>query len=325
MKNKVSFCITYYNQENFVKDSINSILSMDLPFDYEILVGDDGSNDGTLDVIKQYAKKYPDIIKYFVIDRKETSKSINRASANRLNLVKNATGEYIMFLDGDDYYCDKTFVKEALEVFNDNPNVECCAFNYKYLYSDGSEKVFDQSMRHGLIKSTDYISGGMYTHSGACVFRNIIDKEKLAILSQINNFDDNAITVYMLQFGDVFYFDKPIYVYRQTDDSLWNSINSIEQDLVNAFDYKLICDSAPSLKNEILKRQYRAIKNIYKNKVKLRKQLSTKYDKYVSVAKNNGDVFIYNLLKWKDLPLLQKLKTVLVWRKLKKINKGRVC
>lgn len=314
---KLSVCITYYNQKKLVKQSIESALLLYKHTDLEILCGDDGSTDGTLDIIKQYAKRYPDAIKYFVIDRTETAKSINRASANRLNLIKHATGEYIMFLDGDDYYCDKSFFKQALKIFNNNSNIECCAFNYKYLYSDGAETTNDQCMKSGLIKAKDYISGGMYTPSGACVFRNIIDKEKLDLLLQINNFDDNAITVYMLQFGDIYYFDKTIYVYRQTNDSLWNSVNSIEQDLINAFDYKLICDSAPSLKHEIAKRQYRAVKNIYKNKSKLYKQLSDKYEKYVSIAKNNGDVFIYNLLKWNDLSLLQKIKTVFMWKKIK--------
>lgn len=314
---KLSVCITYYNQKDFVKQSIDNVLSLCKLSDLEILCGDDGSTDGTLDVIKQYTERYPDTIKYFVIDRTETAKSINRASANRLNLVKNATGEYIMFLDGDDYYCDKSFFKQALKIFNNNSNVGCCAFNYKYLYPDGSEKTNDQCMKSGLIKAKDYISNGMYTPSGACVFRNVIDRKKLDLLLRINNFDDNAITVYMLQFGDIYYFDKPVYIYRQTNDSLWNSVNSIEQDLINAFDYKLICDSAPSLKHEVAKRQYRAIKSIYKNKSKLYKQLSDKYTKYVSVAQSNGDVFIYNLLKWNDLSLLQKIKTVFMWKKIK--------
>lgn len=314
---KLSFCITYYNQEKFVKDGIDRILAMNLPCDFEILCGDDGSNDRTLDIIKHYAEQYPDTIKYFVTDRTETAKSINRASANRINLATKATGDYILFLDGDDYYCDKTFIKDALEIFTEKPNIAVCAFNYKYLYTDGSEKTNDQIMNHGLIKAKDYISNGMYTHSGACVFKNVLDKEKLTLLSQINNFDDNAITIYMLQFGDMYYIDKSIYVYRQTADSLWNSANSIEQDLINAFDYKLICDSAPLLKHEIAKRQIRAIKSVYKNRKLLRKQLSDKYEKYVGMAEHNQDEFIYNLLNWNNLTLCQKIKLFFYYKKLK--------
>ena len=251
---KISICITYYNQKEFVKQSLDSVLSIDYPCDFEILCGDDGSTDGTLDVVKEYAQEYPNNIKYFVMDRDNSPKSINRASLNRLNLAKNANGDYIMFLDGDDFYCDVTFVKEALQVFEKNEKVEVCAFNFEYLHPDNTVEIYNQKMTVGLIDNKKYISTGAYTPSGACIFKNILNEERFELLEKINNFDDNAITIYFLQFGDLYYFDKSIYVYRQTNNSLWNSVNNIEQDLLNAFDYKLICDSAPLFKKEIAKR-----------------------------------------------------------------------
>lgn len=310
---KISICITYYNQQDFVKQSLDSVLAIEFPCDYEILCGDDGSSDGTLDIIKEYALKYPDHIKYFVMDRDEKGKSINRASLNRLNLAKNATGDYIMFLDGDDYYCDKTFVKEAINIFKNNENTEVCAFNFAYLHTDNTKEVFNQKLTEGLIDSRKYISTGAYTHSGACVFKNILDNEKLELLNKINNFDDNAITIYFLQFGNLYYFNKSIYLYRQTVHSLWNSANSIERDLLNAFDYKLMCDSAPSLINEINKRQYSFIKSIYKHKHKLKYILDQHYTKYIDLAKRNNDKFILNLLAWPKLTWIDKLKTKLHW------------
>lgn len=51
---KISFCITYYNQEQYVKDSIKSILSLEIPIDFEVLIGDDGSSDGTLNKIEAF-------------------------------------------------------------------------------------------------------------------------------------------------------------------------------------------------------------------------------------------------------------------------------
>lgn len=318
---KISICITYYNQKEFVKQSIDSVLAIEFPCDYEILCGDDGSTDGTIDIIKEYAIKYPDNIKYFVMDRKEEGKSINRASLNRLNLAKNATGDYIMFLDGDDYYCDKTFVKEAINIFENNENTQVCAFNFKYLHTDNSQEIFKQSMKEGFIDVKEYISKGAYTHSGACVFKNILDKEKLELLNKINNFDDNAITIYFLQFGDIYYFDKPVYVYRQTNNSLWNSVNNIEQDLLNAIDYKLICDSAPILKQEIAKRQYNAIRSLYRNKKVLSEKIADKYEKYLSLTKQNKDIFIQNLIKWNEINILDKLKTILMWKTIKRQGK----
>ena len=51
---KVSFLVTYYNQKEYVKQSMESILAIDKPCDWEILVGDDGSTDGTIEGVNEY-------------------------------------------------------------------------------------------------------------------------------------------------------------------------------------------------------------------------------------------------------------------------------
>lgn len=318
---KISICITYYNQEEFVRQSIDSVLAIDFPCDYEILCGDDGSSDGTLDIIKEYAKKYPDNIKYFVMDRLETEKSINRASLNRLNLASKAEGDYIMFLDGDDFYCDKDFLKEAVQVLENNQKLEACCFSYKYLYEDNSEESVYKNISEGIIESSFYIKNAFYIVAEAFVFRNILDKNKLDLLYKINNFDDNGITLYMLQFGDLYFIKRPICMYRQVSNSLWNSACECEKHILNALDYKLILDSAPRLKKEIAMRQYEPIKYLYRNKKLLKEQLGEKYDKYLLIAKNNNDKFIESLLLWNELNLVKKILTFLFWKYYKNIVK----
>ena len=129
---KISFCVTYYNQAEYVKQSLDSIFSINLPYKYEILVGDDGSDDKTVEIVNFYLKHYPDVVSLFVMPRDNTKKynSISRASANRLNLVLHATGKYIVFLDGDDKYCNKDFIIEALSVLDNNDKAVAYAFNY---------------------------------------------------------------------------------------------------------------------------------------------------------------------------------------------------
>lgn len=310
---KISFCITYYNQQDFVEKSINSILNIDIPCDFEILIGDDGSTDDTIEKIKVFQQLYPNKIKYFIMQRNESTKSINRASLNRLNLATQATGDYILFLDGDDYYCSKSFINKALNIFNKYKNLEVCMFNFKYLHTNNTTEDFSQKMKQGFINCEKYIAKGLYSHSGACVFKNILDKNKIDNLYKINNFDDNAITIYMLQFGKLFYIDEPIYMYRQTEDSLWNNTNTTEQYLLNAFDYNLITSSAPKFKKYIAKRQYAAIKYIFKNRKILKINLGEKHEKYLNMAEYRNDIFIKNILIWNELDIINKVKTHLQW------------
>ena len=87
---KLSVLVTFYNQREYVDRALNSILSQKTDYDYEILVGDDGSNDGTIGKLEEWQEKYPDKIKIYIMDRKEGVKynSSFRASRNRINLLK---------------------------------------------------------------------------------------------------------------------------------------------------------------------------------------------------------------------------------------------
>lgn len=310
---RISFCVTYYNQESFVEKSLSSIFSMDIPCEFEVLVGDDGSSDNTLFEVKKFIDKYPNKIKIFIQGRKETQKTISRASANRLNIAKHATGNCIMFLDGDDYYCDNTFILKALTILKNNEDIIACGANYKYVYQDGREKEVQQPFQDGRINAEDYIAKSYYIHSGAFLFKNILTEHTLRFLEEINVFDDNAITIFMLQFGDLYYIDTPFYCYYQQQDSLWNKCDDIEKNILNAMDYKIISTIAPKFKFELLKRQYSALKNLYKNRLLLYKYAN----KYAESCKKNNDIFLLNLFNWNTIGIIQKLRTVIEWKLIK--------
>ena len=312
---KISICITYYNQENFVRDSLESVFAINFPCDYEILIGDDGSTDNTVNIVREYQKKYPNKIKLFVMDRNEKFKSINRASTNRLNLAQNVTGQYILFLDGDDFYCDKNFVKEALKVLEKDKSLIACAFNFRYLYENGKESVFCQNMPYGCIDAKNYISKLFYTHSGAIVFRNILNLERMKFLKNINIFDDNAITIYFLKFGSLFFINKTVYVYRQLCNSLWNTLSILEQNILNAFDYKYLCDLAPEFEKYIRARQCLSINYVYKNRKNIENFLKEKLKKYLLQAKENNNIFMFNILNWRNASFITKISTSIIYYK----------
>ena len=323
---KISFCVTYYNQSEFVEQSLSSILSLDMPCDFEILIGDDGSTDETINKVKDFQRRYPDKIKLFVMPRKSdvVYNHIHRASDNRLNLVKNAVGDYIMFLDGDDFYCDKNFVCQAFEIFKKDKNVFACAFNFEYFYPENnSTKIHQQNLQTGKLDIKGYIHKG-YIPCGSFIFRNIFDIDKIALCAKSKNFDDNLITIYMLYICAinnqiVYYINKPIYAYRQTQHSLWNAMSEYEQHLVNAMDYEIISRVAPNFKQLLARRQGGAINAIFKNRSKLLKLLGKeKFEKYIKENKDLGNDFILSLLIFNKLSFVEKLKAIMKYKKIKK-------
>ena len=96
---KISVIIPCYNAEGFIESSINSVLEQDYE-NIELIVVNDGSSDTSLDVLRKFGN---DIV---LINQKNQGASIARNSG-----LKKATGEYIAFLDSDDYW-DKKFLRK---------------------------------------------------------------------------------------------------------------------------------------------------------------------------------------------------------------------
>ena len=287
---KISFLVTYYNQVNFVKQSLESILALDIPYEYEILVGDDGSTDGTVDEVKKYIKINP-YIKVFIMDRDGNTKydPILRASKNRLNLLEHATGDYYCILDGDDWYTSKTFVKEAINIMDMNDNVPVCAFNFAWVSTDDI-KIQPISLNCGRISSKEYIET-TYTHAAACVFRNVLDEKKLQLIKQTGYFDDESITITHLDYGDMYYIPKVVLAYRQTGVGVWTGMTKYEKHVLAASQYDIIVKCSYNYSQEIRKRLFYSLKYIWKTRACFYTELGNeKAGMYIAEAERIGGV-----------------------------------
>lgn len=283
---KVSFLVTYYNQKEYVKQSIESILSIDKPCDWEIIVGDDGSTDGTVGVVKEYIEQYPDNIKMYVMPRELGKKydSVKRASANRLNILEHSTGDVFCTLDGDDFYCDTAFIKEALDIFESDDNVSIVAFGYKYFTHGvyGKKQVLPASVTNMHVDKTMYLRD-FYLHAGGFVYKKCFGNERIEYIKRLGYFDDNNIVVNSLNFGEMYAVNRPIYAYRQTGQSVYTSMNELEQAVLNVqgmdVDLSLVDDG---LKDTIIERYSTAFIIVYIWRKKIYSILGKeKYKRYV--------------------------------------------
>lgn len=310
---KFSFLVTYYNQKNFVERSLMSVLNQNLPYDYEILIGDDGSTDGTVEEVNRFVEKYPDKIKLFQMPRNNEpmQKSIHRAAANRINLLKHMHGEYFCVLDGDDYYNNMNFASKGISILDNNKSLSCCAFDFELVYKDRKETYNTGIKKECIINAKNYVKN-LYLHSGAFVFRNIFTPEKIDIAEKSKNFDDNLITIFMMQFGDMYYFKELAYSYSQSENSLWNSFSKPEQHLLNTMDYEIISKAAPVFKKELFSRQFQNIKFIYQNKSRLKFLLGDiLYEKYIQENKELNNKIVLDFLNWNIINSFRKCELVL--------------
>lgn len=227
---KISFLITFFNQVTLVDTSMKSILAIDMPDEWEVLVGDDGSTDGTVEKIQKYVDQYPEHIRLFTRNPEDKKQLYYRdyLSTNRLRMLDEATGDCFCLLDGDDWYIDTSFVKEAIEILEREPDISIVMYGYRCFSNNAYIGVNLTLARGGKIDGKAYLENGWYVHAGACVYRNCYDSARRALMKEHAFFNDNEVVYNSLNYGNIYSVQRAVYGYRIHADSMWHSMSSIQ-------------------------------------------------------------------------------------------------
>ena len=128
-RKKVSVVITSYNQKQYMMEAVESVLSQTYPV-HEIIIADDGSTDGSVEVVKDFMHKYPDRIIGVL------NPSNQGIPKNRNTGLERVTGEYVFILDGDDHFLPQN-VERMLDFLDRNPDYRCVYSNLKFVDAEG--------------------------------------------------------------------------------------------------------------------------------------------------------------------------------------------
>lgn len=155
----VSICCITYNHEKYIRDAIESFLMQETNFPFEIIIHDDASTDKTADIIREYEKKYPELIKPIYQTENQYSKGV------KINLEFNfprAKGKYIALCEGDDYWTDPNKLQIQVAFLEENPD---------YVITYTAVEAFDEN---GIIGT--YVGGAL----------NDLSEEQLKCATPIN-------------------------------------------------------------------------------------------------------------------------------------------
>ena len=250
---KVSVLITFYNQEKYVNRAIQSVIDQNVKFDYEILIGNDGSTDNTLFYVQQWKEQFPEKIK--IINRSYSERHIIprfSGSQNRINLLSYLNGKYFIFLDGDDYFCDKNKLQKQVDILYNEDKKDCSHAN-KVCYMNGRVEINDNGgLSNQKIDLKTYWKN-YYFHPDTCMIRSsIISKLPLDYLKY--NFHDNLIMLSVLNYGKLYYLSDCMTVYSNDGAGLWTGSSNIFNMLVAVMNYDMYCYLAPKCRNLTTKR-----------------------------------------------------------------------
>lgn len=136
----LSVCCTSYNHEKYIRDALEGFLHQKVKFKYEILIHDDASTDKTSQIIQEYEKKYPEIIKPIYQTQNQYSKGM------QIHYTFNHTrakGKYIAWCEADDYWIDQNKLQKQVDYLEKHPNcsISCHASYALNVNSRKTEKI----------------------------------------------------------------------------------------------------------------------------------------------------------------------------------------
>ena len=125
---KISVAIITYNQQDTIRQTLDSILCQQGDFELEVVIGEDCSTDNTWAICQEYAERYP---KQVVLLENTSNLGI---MANFARVMKACTGEYVGICAGDDYWCDEQKLQKQLDYMTAHPECGVCTTGgYRYL------------------------------------------------------------------------------------------------------------------------------------------------------------------------------------------------
>ena len=131
----VSICCIAYNQERYIRETLDSFLKQKTSFPFEILIHDDASTDRTADIIREYAAAHPGIVKPLCQTENQHSKGI--AVGVTFNYPR-ALGKYIALCEGDDFWTDPLKLQKQFDFMEANPGYAlCCSDASKLIEESG--------------------------------------------------------------------------------------------------------------------------------------------------------------------------------------------
>ena len=136
----LSVLIITYQHVGFIRDAIEGVLMQKTNFPFEIIIGDDDSNDGTREICIEYAKKYPEKIRLFLHKRENNMKILGKPCLIFQFLYNcfSLRGPLMTGVSGDDYWTDETKLQKQYDFLSNNPDFSMCY--HKWSIKNENEK-----------------------------------------------------------------------------------------------------------------------------------------------------------------------------------------
>lgn len=229
----LSVVIATYNQQQYIEQTVLSAINQNCDFDYEIVVADDGSNDGQREILKKLQEKYPGKLKLIFNEQNLM------VTKNYVNAIREARGKYISTLDGDDIFKSEYILCRQVEAIQNHAGVSLVHTGYEVLDNNTGKIIGKRNRWDSIALNTNGIDSVVallcdeQTYyplgSSSCFYRNIYLEGCQKYPELISDFGEGTLlNVTMSMMGKYFYIPEVLVIYRNMDKSLSHFNNNLE-------------------------------------------------------------------------------------------------
>ena len=219
----VSVRLITYNHEPYIQKCLDSVLSQKTDFEYEVVVGEDCSQDRTRAICLEYQKCYPEKVRVLWSDE-----NLHHINGNHKRTEFHCRGKYIALLEGDDYWTDPLKLQKQIDLIRATDSIGCVA-NYATLHVDGR------------LLETRYCSGGFithndmshfYPHTSTYVFQRDFINRRQHLYPRLHAWYDVILMHCLIETGKVAHLQDVVSVYRLTGAGVATSMSGQEKKIL---------------------------------------------------------------------------------------------
>lgn len=215
------FCLTY-NHVDYIRDALEGFVKQKTNFQYEVFVYDDASTDGKSECIQEYASRYPQLFNIY-ISPYNTYNSPDRFKILNELQHKYITGKYVAMCEGDDYWIDSKKLQMQVDYMEEHDNCMMTTHAYKKInYSNkGVDEISFADIDRNLTKEEIITNPQINLATSSLIMRRKVffrdDKFPKCDVGDIPR------QLYALSYGDIYYFNRVMSVYRYMHKGSWTS------------------------------------------------------------------------------------------------------
>jgi glycosyltransferase involved in cell wall biosynthesis len=221
---RVSVLVMTYNHAGLIRQALDSVMMQRTSFDYEIVISEDCSLDGTREIVTEYERRFPDRVRLLL-----SAQNLNSLAVVSRG-IRACRGEFVALLDGDDYWTDPAKLQLQVEFLDSHPDCSACFHNATAVYADAGQPPRDWTPPgQKEFMTLEDIWRGNPIATGSVVFRNGLYELPRWYDEMPMPITDWPLHVLNAEHGTIAYIEKVMSVYRIHEGGSYSRLDEIKR------------------------------------------------------------------------------------------------